>query len=91
MRTETRLSALKNIGATVEQRLNEIGVFTREDLQRIGPATAYREMKRNHPDVTLPRCYYLFSLEGALRDVHWDSIPVAAKRRLSADAGINEI
>ena len=90
MTTKSHLSQLKNIGATVEQRLNEIGVFTREDLKRIGPAAAYRRIKHNYPDITLPRCYYLYSLEGALRDIHWDSIPDAVKRQLSTDAGLDD-
>lgn len=90
MTTSTRLADLKNIGVTVERRLHEIGIFTREDLERIGPAVAYRKMKTKYPDVTLPRCYYLYSLEGALRDVHWNNIPDAVKRRLSAEAGISE-
>jgi DNA transformation protein and related proteins len=81
------LRRLKNIGATVAERLHEIGVFNREDLKRIGAPEAYRRIKQKHPEITLPRCYYLYSLEGALRDVHWDSIPDALKRRLSQQAG----
>jgi DNA transformation protein len=90
MASESRLSELRNIGTTVERRLNEIGVFTRDDLARIGPSVAYRRMKDNYPDTTLPRCYYLYSLEGALRDVHWASIPDEVKRKLSADAGFTD-
>ena len=89
MTRATRLSDLKNIGTTVEQRLNEIGVFTRDDLERVGPAMAYRKLKYTYPNTTLPRCYYLYSLEGALRGVHWDEIPAAVKRRLSDDAGVS--
>lgn len=90
MTTKSQLSKLRNIGATVERRLNEIGVFTRDDLAQIGPAVAYRRMKNNYPDTTLPRCYYLYSLEGALRDVHWDRIPLSVKRQLSKDAGFKD-
>ncbi len=85
----SQLSALKNIGAIVEQRLNEIGIFTRADLKRVGPAAAYRRLKAKHPNTTLPRCYYLYSLEGALRDVHWDRLPAGVKRQLSADADLD--
>jgi DNA transformation protein len=89
MAEKSRLLRLKNIGVTVAERLHEIGVFTREDLERIGAVEAYRRIKRKHSDITLPRCYYLYSLEGALRDVHWDSIPDALKRRLSQQAGLD--
>lgn len=90
MTIKSRLSELTNIGLVVEQRLNEIGVFTREDLERIGPSAAYRRMKENYPNKTLPRCYYLYSLEGALRGVHWDTLPDAVKRKLSKDAGFKD-
>jgi DNA transformation protein len=90
MTTESRLSELTNIGSVVEQRLNEIGVFTRDDLERIGPSAAYRRIKDNYPDKTLPRCYYLYSLEGALRGVHWDALSNAVKRKLSKDAGLKD-
>lgn len=89
MPTKKRLSELRNIGVTVEQRLNEIGVFVREDLDRIGPVAAYAAIKRKYPNVTLPRCFYLYSLEGALRDMHWDDIPDAVKMQLSRDAGLS--
>jgi DNA transformation protein len=88
MTSESRLSELVNIGSTVEQRLNEIGVFTRDDLARIGPSVAYLRINENYPGRTLPRCYYLYSLEGALRGVHWDAIPDTVKRKLSIDAGL---
>jgi len=88
MTSESRLSELVNIGSTVEQRLNEIGVFTRDDLARIGPSAAYLRIKDNYPGRTLSRCYYLYSLEGALRGVHWDAIPETVKRKLSIDAGL---
>ena len=90
MAVQSTLSAMRNIGATVERRLNEIGVFCREDLEGIGPAAAYRKMKLNYPNATLSRCYYLYSLEGALRDVHWDKLPDATKRQLSEEAGLDD-
>jgi len=90
MTPKSHLTELTNIGATLEQRLNEIGVFDRDDLARISPSVAYRRIRDNYPDKTLPRCYYLYSLEGALRDVHWDSLPDAVKRKLSKDAGFKD-
>jgi DNA transformation protein len=90
MTNESHLSKLMNIGSTVEKRLNEIGVFTRGDLERIGPSVAYRRIKDNYPERTLPRCYYLYSLEGALRGVHWNSLSNAVKRQLSKEAGFKD-
>ena len=91
MTRATRLSDLKNIGTTVEQRLNDIGIFTRDDLERVGAAVVYRKLKDSYRNTTLPRCYYLYSLEGALRGVHWNEIPDAVKRQLSKEAGVTDI
>ena len=81
------LSELVNIGKTIEKRLHEIGIFTREDLAEVGPLDAFRKMKKNYPDQTLPLCYYLYSLEGAIRDVHWNAIGAARKKELKDKLG----
>lgn len=73
---------LKNIGPTVARRLLEIGVKTRKDLEAVGPVAAYRHISANYPGKHLPVCYYLYSLEGALRDQHWNEIPEQAKMAL---------
>jgi DNA transformation protein and related proteins len=73
---------IKNIGSTINKRLSEIGVNTLEDLQKIGAAQAYLKIKSHYPDKTLPVCYYLYSLEGALTNLHWDDIPETRKQIL---------
>lgn len=77
---------LKNIGATVAQRLHEIGIRTKADLERVGAVTAYCEIKQTYPEARTPLCYYLYSLEGALRDEHWDEIGEDVKQALRNDA-----
>lgn len=77
---------LKNIGATVARRLHEVGIRTKDDLVRVGAVTAYCEIKQHHPEARTPLCYYLYSLEGALRDQHWDDLGEAVKRTLREDA-----
>jgi DNA transformation protein and related proteins len=76
---KSELSKLKNIGETIERQLNEIGVFSREDLKKVGPVSAFRKIKQNYPDMTISVCYYLYSLQGALNDMHWDASPASAK------------
>jgi DNA transformation protein len=80
------LAQLRNIGPTVRTRLNEIGVFTRTDLHRIGAVKAYKRICENYPNQTIPVCYYLYSLHGALIDVHWDELPETLKDELYAKA-----
>ncbi len=86
MKIKSELSHLKNIGQTIEKRLNEIGVYTRADLQRLGPAKAYQWICQSYPKQTMPVCYYLYSLQGALTDVHWDKVPKQVKEQLLREA-----
>ena len=81
------LSKLKNIGKTIEARLNEIGVFTEADLLQIGAAKAFKQIKENYPDKTIPICYYLYSFEGAILDLHWNDIPERRKKELLKGIG----
>ena len=80
--TKNKLSELKNIGPTIEKRLNEIGIQSKEDLKRIGPARAYTRIRQKYPDKTIPVCYYLYSFQGALEGKHWDSISEKTKQSL---------
>ncbi|MEM9360904.1 MAG: TfoX/Sxy family protein [Pseudomonadota bacterium] len=77
---------LKNIGSTVARRLHEIGIQTRDDLARVGAVSAYCELKQRYPNTRMPLCYYLYSLEGALRDQHWDNIGNDLKKELQSKA-----
>lgn len=83
----TELSELANIGPTIERRLNAIGVRSRADLERVGPAEAYRRIVAAHPGRTMSVCYYLYSLQGALDGRHWDALPVDVKNRLLREIG----
>ena len=82
MKKKTDLSDLKNIGPTIEKRLNEIGVYSKKDLQKVGVAKAYRKIKQKNPDRTIPVCYYLYSFQGALEGKHWNNISEKTKKNL---------
>ena len=76
------LKGAKNIGATIEKRLNEIGVFSLADLAQMTPVKAYQSICKQNPDKTFPVCYYLYSLQGALLDLHWNDLPTELKIEL---------
>ncbi|MCG8341955.1 MAG: TfoX/Sxy family protein [Chlorobiales bacterium] len=76
------LTDLKNIGKKIAARLNEAGIYSEEELRAAGPVEAHQMIRENHPDETLPLCYYLYSFEGALSDKHWDAIGEERKREL---------
>lgn len=80
----SELRQLKNIGPTVAKRLNAIGVHTRADLERLGAPEAYKRLRAQTLGTT-PKCYYLYSLHGALLDVHWDDLPNTLKEALSRE------
>jgi Uncharacterized conserved protein len=61
----------KNIGITIAKKLNEIGVFTLADLAKMTPKIAYQKICDKYPEKIIPKCYYLYSLQGALLDLDW--------------------
>lgn len=87
MAKNRRLTDLKNIGKTIASRLNEVGIFSENDLRCVGAAKAHRMIKEIHPSETFPVCYYLYSFEGALTDTHWNKIGEQRKQQLKAEIG----
>lgn len=84
LRISSDLRKAKNIGATIEKCLNEIGIFTLADLAEMTSVEAFKRIRENYPGKTIPVCYYLYSLEGVLLDLHWNDIPSELKEELKA-------
>ncbi|MCU7917977.1 MAG: TfoX/Sxy family protein [Candidatus Thiodiazotropha sp. (ex Epidulcina cf. delphinae)] len=82
-----KLIELKNIGKKIAGRLSEVGIFSEDELRRVGAAEAHRMIREKYPDETLPVCYYLYSFEGALRDKHWNDISQERKLELKRMIG----
>ena len=82
-----KLTELKNIGKKIAGRLNEVGIFSEDELRVVGAAEANRMIKEKYPNETLPVCYYLYTFEGALCDKHWDDIGEKRKRELKEKIG----
>lgn len=81
------LKRAKNIGTTILKRLNEIGIYSLADLAKITPVKAYKKICEQNPGKTFPVCYYLYSLEGALLDMHWNDLPKDLKKDLLKQVG----
>lgn len=90
MRKDVVLLGRKNIGPTIAARLKAIGIRTLADLRAVGPAQVYRQIRASYPGTSLPVCYYLYSLQGALDDVHWDDLAPKVKAKLLKDAGATQ-
>lgn len=84
----TTVAGLMNIGSTVAARLKEIGITSRADLEKVGSAKAYRWLSESTSNKKLPVCYYLYSLEGAIQNRHWNDFTESEKAKLRKEAGI---
>lgn len=73
------VSELKNLGPKSEQWLNEVGVFSKMDIERIGPVEIYRLLKERGFPASLNLVY---ALEAMLMDIHWTKLPEAVKAEL---------
>ena len=79
---ETPLQKLKNLGPTIIRRLNEIGIYTKEDLIIKGSINAYKEIVKKHNETIIPISYYLYAIHGALTNTPWDKLPLRVRQDL---------
>lgn len=73
------IARLANLGPKSGQWLNAVGVYTRRDLEALGPVNAYRLLKQHGYPVSLNLVY---AIEGALRGLDWNRLPLALKTEL---------
>lgn len=79
------IDSLPNIGPTIARYLQHIGIRTRSDLYQAGAVAAYLHLQASFPDKRFPVCYYLYSLQGALDNCHWNDVPKPVKEQLVAE------
>ncbi len=71
---------MKNIGPKSSEWLASIGVYTLEDVARLGVIETYKRVKAAYPEkVTLNM---LWGLQAALLGVRWDELPQDIKDQL---------
>jgi DNA transformation protein len=75
-----KVGKLKGIGPKSETALNEIGIYTRADLENIGPVNAF--LKLQQQSSMKPSLNFLYAMVGALEDKHWTDIAQSDKTRL---------
>ncbi|SMN15219.1 DNA transformation protein TfoX [uncultured Candidatus Thioglobus sp.] len=69
------LSKLQGLGKKSELQLNQIGVYTKADLQKIGAIPTYIKLGE-------PHLCFLYALAGALEDRSWIDVAQNDKTRL---------
>ena len=75
------LSALPNIGKTVEQQLIQVGIETPETLREFGAKAAWLKIQAIDPSACIHR---LMALEGAIQGVRKTMLPDTVKADLRA-------
>lgn len=73
------LSKLPNIGKTVEEQLNQVGIHTADELKRIGTKAAWLNIQEIDESACIHR---LMALEGAIRGVKKMMLPDDVKADL---------
>jgi DNA transformation protein len=77
--TMGELSKLPNIGAEVERQLNEVGIFTYDELKDIGAEKAWLKIQ----EIDVSACIHrLLALEGAIHGIKKTALPQERKADL---------
>ncbi|NQY95616.1 MAG: TfoX/Sxy family DNA transformation protein [Henriciella sp.] len=76
-----------NIGDTLSKRLASIEIYSRSDLELVGPVRAYIRMSEL-AGKRLPMCYNLYSLQGALNGKDWRELSNAEKQKLRSQVAL---
>lgn len=75
----SEISSLRNLGGKTERWLNDLGIFTRSDLERVGSVEAYRILRERGYPVSMN---LVWGIEGALADIDWRNLPEGLKAGL---------
>ncbi|NNF57540.1 MAG: TfoX/Sxy family protein [Rhodothermaceae bacterium] len=76
------LADLKNLGPRSIEMLGAVGIDTPEALREAGSVLAYKVLKHRFPKAV--NLLFLYALEGALTERHWNSFSREEKARLQA-------
>jgi DNA transformation protein len=73
------LANLPNIGKSVEEQLNQVGITTFDQLKEIGSKQAWLKIKAIDSSACIHRIY---ALEGAIQGIKKSQLSTAAKEEL---------
>jgi len=77
-----KLTALPNIGSTLAEKLQSVGITCYEDLAATGSVEAILKIGQTDKSA----CYnMLYALEGAIQRVRWHSIPKEERAQLKEE------
>lgn len=73
------LSKLPNIGKVVEEQLNQVGIYTEEDLRKVGAKQAWLRIQQIDESACIHR---LLALEGAIQGIKKTMLSDERKKEL---------
>ena len=73
------LVTMMNIGKEMAEKLDSVGIGSAEELICSGAEQAFLKLKERYPNVCL---VHLYALEGAVRNVEFNSLPENRKEEL---------
>lgn len=82
---EAGIETLMNLGPTSVEMLRQVGIGTAGDLREAGAAMAYRILRHRFGKQRV-NALFLFAMEGALQDRHWNSFTPDEKAALREEA-----
>ena len=77
----TGLTTLMNIGKEMEVKLKSVEIDSAEKLKKVGSKEAFFRLKAKYPQVCL---VHLYTLEGAIQGVEFNSLSEDTKAQLKA-------
>lgn len=78
----TELAKLKNLGPKTSAWLNDIGIYTLEDIEALGVAEVYKRLKEAYPHKVSLNA--LYGLQAAVLGIPWLALPPDMKAELKA-------
>ena len=78
-RVMAELTSMMNIGKEMAKKLASVGIGTAEELVLTGAEKSFVKLKGRYPNVCL---VHLYALEGAVRNVEFNSLPESRKKEL---------
>ena len=76
---------MKNLGPKSREWLASIGIYTIDDVARLGVVETYKQVKAAYPEkVTLNM---LWGLQAALMGISWKDLPLDIKQELRKQVG----
>lgn len=73
------LSKLTNIGKTLEKKLNDVDILTKDELFTLGSKEAFIMIRNLDNEACLNT---LYALEGAVQGIRWHYLPIEVKDNL---------